>query len=129
MRSKLVRLFLLSYSSLIWPQSHHPGDFLERITGSKDEGAQIVAHYCASCHAVKPLIPLGAPRTGVVAEWKGRLAPGLTLLLRHVDEGLGNMPARGGCFECSDEQLFLAILEMVPEPLRNDLIKEHKNNK
>lgn len=129
MRSKWVRLLLCCYSSLLWSESHHPGAFLERIAGSKDEGAQIVAHYCASCHAAKPLISVGAPRSGVVADWKGRVAPGLTHLLRHVDEGLRNMPARGGCFECTDEQLWLAILEMVPEPFRNELIAEHKNNK
>jgi len=42
------------------------------------------------------------------------------------------MPARGGCFECSDEQLVLAILAMLPESAKKSIINEleaRKNNK
>ena len=45
--------------------SHHPQEFLKKIAGKKQEGRDIVEHYCATCHAEKPLIPLGAPRMGV----------------------------------------------------------------
>jgi cytochrome c5 len=36
-------------------------------------------------------------------------------LFQHTDEGLNAMPSRGGCFECSDKQLMLAIRAMLPE--------------
>jgi len=39
----------------------------------------------------------------------------MPVLLEHTSEGFGAMPARGGCFECTDEQLELAILAMLPK--------------
>ena len=36
-------------------------------------------------------------------------------LFKHTDEGFNAMPARGGCFECSDRQLKLAIAAMLPQ--------------
>lgn len=98
----------------IFAASHHPQDFLKQIAGSKDEGEQIVQHYCSNCHAAKPLIPLGAPRIGDSSDWEPRIKQGIDILFNHTDEGLNAMPARGGCFECSDEQLKLAILAMLP---------------
>ena len=102
----------------VFAASHHPQEFLKKIAGSKDEGQQIVQHYCSNCHAVKPLISLGAPRIGESSDWDPRIKQGIDLLFKHTDEGLNAMPARGGCFECSDEQLKLAILAMLPVKLR-----------
>jgi cytochrome c5 len=114
MRELLIILFLL-HSTVLGAASHHPQDFLKQITGSKDEGEQIVEHYCSNCHAVKPLIQLGAPRIGVSADWSPRIKQGMNTLFKHTDEGINAMPARGGCFECSDKQLILAILALLPE--------------
>ena len=100
-----------------WAASHHPQAFLKSIAGSPNEGEQIVQHYCAMCHAEKPLIQLGAPRIGQVSDWSPRIKGGIDRLFKHVDEGLNAMPARGGCFECSDKQLMLAINAMLPEAL------------
>ena len=126
---KLGLSLFLCYSATGWSSSHRPDVFLKKIAGSKDEGAQIVSHYCANCHAVKPLIPLGAPRIGQLADWEVRAKPGLTALFLHADEGIGAMPSRGGCFECTDQQLMLAIVELLPDTLRNSLINEHKKYK
>jgi cytochrome c5 len=98
--------------------SHQPGEFLDKIRGTKDEGEQIVQHFCSSCHAKKPLIELGAPKIHQMSDWKPRLAQGLDNLLRHTEEGYGAMPARGGCFECSDEQLKLAVQALLPQSLQ-----------
>ena len=97
-----------------WTASHHPQDFLKEIMGSKTEGAQIVQHYCAMCHDSNPMIQLGAPVLGDKAAWAPRMKPGMDLLFHHADEGLNAMPARGGCFECADKQLMLAILALLP---------------
>ena len=94
--------------------THHPQEFLASIQGKPDEGAQIVQHFCANCHAVKPLINLGAPRIGQKADWLNRVNQGLTILFKHTAEGYNAMPPRGGCFECSDEQLKKAIQVMLP---------------
>ena len=100
--------------------SHHPQAFLSSIAGTAHEGEQIVAHYCAMCHAEKSPIRLGAPRIGRVEDWKPRMKQGLSHLFKRADEGVNAMPARGGCFECTDEQLMLAIMTLLPEVFRKD---------
>lgn len=124
-------LFLLGFcSSSVFcaSQSHHPEDFLRSIKGNKDEGKQIVQHFCSSCHAVKPMISLGAPRIGIDSDWLPRVEKGLDALFKNTENGFNAMPARGGCFECSDEQLILAIYHLLPKDIRKEL-KDHKKNK
>ncbi|NDB70277.1 MAG: cytochrome c5 family protein, partial [Methylocystaceae bacterium] len=105
MNRKIAFFLILLHGALSQAASHHPQAFLQRIAGSKKEGEQLVQHYCANCHASNPLIQLGAPRIGELADWKPRVKNGLDVLFQHTDEGLNAMPSRGGCFECSDEQL------------------------
>ena len=109
--------------------SHHPQEFLKKIVGSKKEGEQIVQHFCANCHDVKPLIQLGAPRIGVAPDWEPRLKQGIDKLFQQTDEGINAMPPRGGCFECSDQQLRLAILAMLPTKLKEQQIKPEGTSK
>ena len=106
--------------------SHRPQDFLNQIIGSSDEGALIVQHYCANCHAKKPLIQLGAPKIGDLDDWRPRLKKGLNALFKNTDEGINAMPARGGCFECTDQQLLLAIKSLLPETLIGGAVSRHK---
>lgn len=100
--------------------SHNPQEFLSAIQGSKDEGQQIVREYCATCHANKAVIELGAPKVQQIEDWGPRVKQGLDVLLQHTYEGYGAMPARGGCFECTDLQLKLAVLVMLPDSIRKD---------
>lgn len=123
LRAGIVLLLLLSGSSS-WAASHHPQEFLKQIAGSKDEGEQIVQHFCANCHAEKPLIPLGAPQMGVADDWQPRVTKGLDGLFKSTEEGINAMPAMGGCFECSDKQVMLAILAMLPDAIRKDLVEK-----
>lgn len=111
MRSLFYLLFLPIIANAA---AHHPQDFLASIAGTKNEGAQIVEHYCATCHAEKPLISLGAPRIKNKQDWAERLKQDLAQLFKNTNAGKNAMPARGGCFECSDEQLMLAIQELLP---------------
>lgn len=119
MRSSWVvyLLFLINFS--LYADTHRPQDFLNKVKGTKDEGAQIYQHFCVNCHAQKPLIPLGAPRFGEEKDWSERLNQGIKVLFQHTEEGINAMPPRGGCFECSDEQLALALVEMLPEKAKN----------
>ncbi len=105
--------------------SHHPQEFLQSISGSSNEGEQIVQHYCSNCHGVKPIIKLNAPRVGIKDDWSFRLKQGFDVLFKHTDEGINAMPARGGCFECSDKQLKLAIKAMLPKMAVNSVLKSH----
>ena len=125
MRYKLFILLILSTFNA-WTTTHHPQAFLNEISGEPDEGMKIVQHYCATCHAAKPMIQLGAPKIGDNNDWRPRIKLGLEHLVKHAEEGFNAMPARGGCFECSDEQFFLAILAMLPESERSALLLELK---
>lgn len=125
-----MRLLVLALSVLFAANaassSHHPEEFLNSIRGKNNEGRQIVQHFCSNCHAVKPLIPVGAPAINSVSDWDPRIKQGLQQLLRHTEEGLGMMPARGGCFECSDKQLQMAVLAMLPEAFQKKLMSQLK---
>ncbi|MFC3907802.1 c-type cytochrome [Legionella dresdenensis] len=105
----------LLYCITSWGASHHPQQFLNSIRGQKNEGQLIFKEFCAACHAIKPDIELNAPKIGLAKDWLPRLEQGTGLLLQHTVDGYGAMPARGGCFECTDEQLMLAIESMLPK--------------
>tara|TARA_R110002126_G_scaffold291802_1_gene459143 strand:+ start:44076 stop:44471 length:396 start_codon:yes stop_codon:yes gene_type:complete len=122
----MLRMFVISMSFIFilvpdLANSHKPQAFLDGVAGTSDEGPQIVEHFCSTCHAPSPMLPLGAPRMGVTSDWRARLEQGLDLLFKHADEGLRAMPPRGGCFECTDKQLWLAIAALLPMD-----IVEHK---
>lgn len=110
-----LTLTILQITSQAAPQYHHPQAFLDSIKNDKHAGEKIYQHYCVSCHAKEPMIPLGAPRVGVNSDWEGRLSRDLNAMLKRIDAGFGTMPPRGGCFECSDKQLKAAIAYMLPK--------------
>jgi cytochrome c5 len=118
MVKSITLLLCAMLAANLFAASHHPQEFLDSIRGSPQEGEKIVKQFCSSCHAVKPLIELGAPKIKQVKDWKPRIKQGLDKLLLHTEEGYGAMPARGGCFECSSLQLQKAIMAMLPESLQ-----------
>lgn len=100
----------------IYSAEHHPEEFLASVQGSSDEGEQIYTHFCASCHAKDPMIAIGAPCVGVKADWESYTQKQtIDQMLKTIDAGIGAMPPRGGCFECSDEDLKAAIIFMLPK--------------
>ena len=126
MRYFILLICAFGNIGVVFSATHHPSAFLEQIKHTADEGEQIVKQFCASCHAEKPLIPLGAPRPKVSQDWLPRVAQGQALLLQHANEGLRGMPPRGGCFECTDEQLMLAIAALLPKA---SIQHQHENDK
>jgi len=110
----MIRSIILFFLSLpAYTDTHRPQEFLKSIHGAKNEGEQIYNHFCVNCHSPSPLIALGAPRIGEESDWKPRLKQGMSVLFKNTDEGLNAMPPRGGCFECTDKQLMLAITYMI----------------
>jgi cytochrome c5 len=84
---------------------HYPSLFVNQLRGDPRAGEKIFKEFCGTCHREKPMIDVRAPRIGDQAAWKTRRQLGLAILLNITVNGVGAMPARGGCFECSDEQL------------------------
>lgn len=74
-------------------------------------GKATYERFCFSCHAAGIA---GAPKTGDADAWAPRLARGMDQMLQSTVDGMPpGMPARGLCFDCSDEQLTDAIDYML----------------
>lgn len=89
--------------------THTPYTFVNQIKGDPDAGRKIFKEFCISCHAQEPIIDIPAPHIGDKKAWQLRRRMGMKTLLKITINGIGAMPARGGCFECSDDQLQKAI--------------------
>lgn len=88
---------------------HSPATLVRQLEGDPDAGQKIFHAFCAACHASPPQIDIDAPRIGDPKAWVERQKWGRKTLLRMTLQGVGAMPARGGCFECSDQQIGQAI--------------------
>ncbi|MGB3385128.1 MAG: c-type cytochrome [Marinomonas sp.] len=73
-------------------------------------GEKIYHTYCIACHSSGAA---GAPRLGRVKEWQPHIAKGMDTLVKHAINGLGAMPPKGFCADCSDEELAHATQYMV----------------
>lgn len=93
---------------------HSPASFVKQIQGDKDAGRKIFNEFCASCHAEKPFISVNAPRINDKKRWDAYRKLGIEKLVAMAIQGGGAMPARGGCFECSDEQVREAVEYILP---------------
>jgi len=67
---------------------------------------------CSVCHATGVG---GAPKTHDAADWKARVAQGMDSMLANSIKGIGAMPPKGTCRQCSDEELKLTIQYMLPK--------------
>lgn len=72
-------------------------------------GADVYTSKCASCHAVGVA---GAPKFGS-SDWTDRAGKGMEALLATAISGVGAMPPKGLCADCSDEELQGAIQHMI----------------
>ncbi len=103
---------------------HYPIQFVTQLKNDPEADKKIFKEYCASCHAPRPIIDINAPKINDKTAWKIRHKRGIKSLLKTTIEGVGAMPARGGCFECSDAQLRAAVCYI----LRNTLVKKEKKD-
>jgi len=78
-------------------------------TGPRD-GATIYQSTCSACHGTGLL---GAPKYGVSEDWAARIAQGKATLLSHALEGFNQMPAKGACANCSDDEITAAVDHML----------------
>ena len=64
---------------------------------------------CNMCHTTGLL---NAPKVGDKAAWAPRLAKGKVELLKNAKNGFNQMPPRGTCADCTDEDLSKLIDKM-----------------
>lgn len=94
---------------------HYPAIFAKQLTHDPDAGRKIFNQFCTSCHGKQPIIDIQAPHIGDKNAWDIRKKMGLDILLKITTTGVGAMPARGGCFECTDDELRQTIRYILQE--------------
>ena len=80
------------------------------------EGFNAEQKYMASCFACHSTGAAGAPKVGegMAAEWEPRLEKGIDTVVANAINGINTMPAKGLCFDCTDDDL-KAIVEYMIE--------------
>ena len=78
-------------------------------TGPKS-GEDVYNQFCFACHATGAS---DAPIFADVEAWAPRIAKGMDTLMASTLNGIGMMPPKGTCMNCSDEELQAAVDYMV----------------
>lgn len=69
-------------------------------------GQAVYESKCATCHATGAA---NAPKFSDVAAWAPRIGKGMDTLYTHAISGFNGMPAKGLCFDCSDDEIKAAV--------------------
>lgn len=87
------------------------GFTLKDASGPKvlQTGEAIYTSTCAACHGSGAA---GAPKFGDAGAWGARIAQGFETLVKHANEGLRAMPAKGGNPELADVEIARAVAYM-----------------
>ncbi len=119
----LYSLFFFSFTTNVIAANHSTSTTtgfwqeMHRVTsehsGIARSGKTIYQYRCKGCHGKNTQ---GAPMPGDVAQWQDRKAKGMSLLMQHTINGFGYfMPAKGGCLNCTDNELRAAIDYMMKQ--------------
>jgi len=74
-------------------------------------GKEIYDGACIACHGSGVL---GAPKIHVAADWQPRIdEKGLDQVWKNAINGINQMPAKGTCMSCSDDDIKAAIDYMI----------------
>jgi len=73
-------------------------------------GEDVYNQFCFACHATGAS---DAPLFADVEAWAPRIDKGMETLMNSTLNGIGVMPAKGTCMNCSDAELQLAVDYMV----------------
>ncbi len=80
------------------------------VSTSARSGSDVYGTYCVACHGSGAM---GAPKLGNADDWAPRKKQGFDTLLDHAINGFKAMPAKGGCMDCSDDEIKVAIEHML----------------
>lgn len=73
-------------------------------------GESTYNQYCVACHSSGAA---GAPKFGDTAAWEPRTSKGIQSLYQSALHGYKIMPPKGGCLNCTDDQIKNAVDYMV----------------
>lgn len=86
-------------------ESEKPPEAAHSTTIDESTGITVYNKFCVGCHVSGAG---GAPKQGDDAAWAERLAQGLDTLYEHAIQGYNSMPPKGGCSDCTDEEIIAA---------------------
>ena len=69
-------------------------------------GEDVYNQFCFACHATGAS---DAPLFADAEAWAPRIAKGMDTLVSSTINGLGMMPAKGTCMNCSDDEIAAAV--------------------
>ncbi|MFK7865738.1 MAG: cytochrome c5 family protein [Pseudohongiellaceae bacterium] len=78
----------------------------------EESGFDAAAKYQMSCFACHGTGAAGAPKLDDKAAWEEKMAKGMDAVMVNVMNGIGAMPAKGLCMDCSDSDL-VALVEYM----------------
>jgi len=103
---KALRLFYLTLICLTMPSI----TMADGHSSSAPFGQEVFETSCANCHdSFVGGFFSGAPAIGDKADWELLIPKGIDGLTGTTIAGIGEMAARGGCAECSDEEIRAAV--------------------
>ena len=82
----------------------------EDFSQLENNGKNIYEKGCAACHSAGVA---GAPMLANKIQWKKRLTKGTDTLINNAWSGIGGMPAKGLCGDCTKEEIGLAVEYML----------------
>lgn len=98
--------------SAVCVQGEACGGGVAMAEGTGRSGEDVYNAACMACHAAGIA---GAPKVGEQVAWASRIAKGMDALYDSGINGVAGtgMIARGGCADCSDDEIRLAVDFMV----------------
>lgn len=98
----MKKLLMIAATALILP-----------LTASADRsGEEVYNAHCSVCHVAGVA---GAPKLGDKDAWAPRIEKGLDALLATSISGVGAMPPKGTCMNCSDAELKASVEYMIEQ--------------
>ena len=78
-------------------------------------GTEVEATYMASCFTCHSSGAAGAPKVGPgnADAWTARLEKGMDQIVTNAIAGINNMPPKGLCFTCNDDDIKLLVEYMI----------------
>ena len=79
------------------------------------DGFDAEAKYMASFFACHSTGAAGAPKVGagMMSEWDSRMEKGMDAVVTNAINGVNAMPAKGLCFDCSDDDIRALVAYML----------------
>jgi cytochrome c5 len=98
--------------SAVCVQGEACGGGVAMVEGAARSGEDVYNAACMACHSAGIA---GAPKVGAQVAWASRIAKGMDALYDSGINGVAGtgMIARGGCADCSDDEIRLAVDFMV----------------